>query len=96
MSKGFVIEFSVDVADGVERFRVRIADDDREGPEPVRVFRATEGPFGEVAWEPERQAERLLMIALAFDGYLRADPRVHSELANGLTLIDIGTIKREA
>jgi hypothetical protein len=98
MSKGFVIEFSVDVdphrgtSDAhprVEHIRVIISG------EEVQVFRAVEGPFGEAAWAPERQAERQLMTVLAFEAFIKAPERDWSSLPNGLTLIDLGTIKRD-
>jgi hypothetical protein len=87
MSKGFVIEFSVDVADDgdepdVERFRVLVAGED------CQAFEAFAGRFGETP--------KYKIVAWGLEGYINADPRLITELPNGLTLIDIGTIKREA
>lgn len=106
MSKGFVIEFSVDVADDgddpdVERFRVLV---DAGG---VRAFEAFAGPFGETRWLEANDSasnaatvDKYKIVGWAFEGYVRAPSPAdgltsYTELPNGLTLITIGTVKRE-
>lgn|SRR5512142_1509769 len=120
MSKGFVIEFSVDVADdgdeepNVSRFRVLVRN------ENVRAFQWVDDVFGQWAEAKEDQPApafkggadrgRMQIIAWAFEGFAKKleghwKGDVHTDdapaipwrgLDNGLTLIDIGTVKREA
>lgn len=100
MSKGFVIEFSVDVGilGVVARFRVLVKD------ELVQVFEAFPGPFGETAWIAATDGggrpgteDRNRIIAWAFGAYRdNKNTRKELEISEGITLIDIGTVKREA
>jgi len=102
VSRGFVIEFSVNTATSrndaprVEQFRVIVQDED------IRTFQKGGDAFGGDRWigelEPDRSSvvSKVSIIAWAFDGYINAAQRDHDTLPNGFTLIDIGTIKREA
>lgn len=98
MFEGFVIGFSVDIASEgaqrIEQFRVVVQNED------IRTFLRGQDAFGGPRWIGEGDLDRppvskVSIIAWAFDGYLRAPGWPHEKLPNGLTLIDIGTVKRE-
>jgi hypothetical protein len=103
MSKVFVLEFSVDEprsADGPifpapKRFRVFVE------TERVRAYLETPDDFGGLQWsqlvlvdgDPLSASG---IIALAIRGYINAEHRIFERLPNGLEVIKLGTIKREA
>lgn len=103
MSSGFVLEFSVDVADdgndpAVEWFRVLV---DAGG---VRAFEAFSDPFGGTRWIEalDEGAARVVpfpkykVVGWGIGGYINAEHRIFERLPNGLEIIKLGIIKREA
>lgn len=110
MVKVFVLEFTLDVEPPapLPRFRVIVDevsrafeahDDAFGGLAWARVIEGTaygarsRGP-GEIRWPSFMTEEGL--IALAIRGYINAEHRIFERLPNGVEVIKLGTVKREA